>query len=143
MSKRMCAAVLAGVLGMIGTSAAAVDMQEGKWESSVEMKIEGLPFPMPPISFKNTQCLTRKDLVPNMASKDQKCDVKERTVVGNTLKWKVVCTDKSGTSEGTGEITYRGSSYQGTMRTKTTDKKGQSSSSSAKLAGRRLGDCAR
>jgi hypothetical protein len=33
---------------MTGSAFAEVNMQEGMWEISGEMKIEGLPFPMPP-----------------------------------------------------------------------------------------------
>jgi len=36
-------------------------------------------------------------------------------VSGNKVTWQTVCTDKDGTTEGEGEITYSGNSYQGTM----------------------------
>jgi hypothetical protein len=54
------------------TSFADVNMQEGIWEATIEIKMEGMPFPMPPVTSKVTQCITKKDLVPGTADKDQK-----------------------------------------------------------------------
>ncbi len=144
-AKRFCG-VLVAVLIVSAVSvtiafSADVNMKEGKWENSVEMKMEGLPFPMPPIKFKTTQCITQKDLVPNTAGKDQKCEVKEQKIVGNKVTWKVTCVDMNGTSEQEGETTYSGSTYQGAVHAKTTDKQGQTTTSAMKLSGQRVGDC--
>ncbi|MDA8098526.1 MAG: DUF3617 family protein [Nitrospiraceae bacterium] len=139
--KKSLVAVLVLVFGLAGAASAELNMRDGNWESTIEMTIEGLPFAMPPMSFTNTKCMTKKDAVPSTASKDQKCEVKEQSVTGSTVHWKVVCKDKNGTSEGTGEITYSGTGYRGTMKLKTTDAKGQTTTSKAKLSGRRTGDC--
>ncbi len=124
-------------------SAAEVNMQEGNWETTMEMKMEGMPFPMPPVTSKVTQCITKKDLVPKTAKKDQKCDVKEQKITGNKVTWKMICVDKNGTMEGQGEITYAGNSYQGTVKNKMIkkDKPGQAMTSTMKMNGRRLGAC--
>lgn len=121
---------------------AAVNMQEGEWEISMEIKMEGMPFQMPPMTFKDTQCLTKEDMVPKTAKEDEKCEVKEQKIIGNKAIWKVHCIEKDGsTTDGTGEITYSGNSYQGVMNTKITDKTGQSMTSTTKMTGRRLGAC--
>src|SRR3989337_420880 len=91
---------------------AGVNMQEGNWESTMEIKMEGMPFPMPPMKFTTTQCLTKEDMVPKTAQKDQQCEIKEKKVSGNKVTWKVKCVEKNGTTEGEGEITYSGNSYQ-------------------------------
>lgn len=137
-------AIACGVFGSVAL--AGVNMQEGSWETTLQMKMEGLPFPMPPMTFKTTQCLTKKDLVPNTASKDQKCEVADQKVSGNTVTWKVTCREKDGSASlGDGEVSYSGASYAGVIRMKFLDKSGQpaGTSTTTTLAGRRVGDCAK
>jgi len=125
-------------------SVAEVNMQEGNWETTVEMKMEGLPFPMPPVTSKVTHCITKKDLIPKTTKKEQQCDIKEQKVAGNKVSWKMVCVDKSGsTTESQGDITYAGNSYQGTIKSKTTtkDKPGKAMTSTMQVKGQRLGPC--
>jgi len=124
-------------------SFAEVDMQEGNWETTMEMKMEGMPVPMPPVVTKVTQCITKKDLVPKTANKEQKCDVKDRKITGNKVSWSMVCVDKNGTMESRGEIIYAGGSYQGTVKTTTTtkDRPGKPMTSSMNMKGKRLGPC--
>jgi len=126
-------------------SFAEVNMQEGNWETTMEMKMEGMPVPMPPIASKVQQCITKKDLVPKTGKKEQTCDIKSQKILGNTVSWNMVCNDKNGTMESQGEITYAGSSYQGVVKTKTTtkDRPGKPMTSSMKMMGKRLGPCAK
>lgn len=144
--KKATLSVLAAVVLAFAVEAsfgAGVNMKEGKWETTVQMKMEGLPFPMPPITFKTSQCLTQKDLVPNTAGKNQSCKMTDQKISGDTITYKVTCAEKDGsTSTGEGKITYSGSSFQGTVKTTVTDKAGNTtSSSSMTLNGRRVGDC--
>jgi hypothetical protein len=142
MKRSMVAVMLIGVLWTAGPVVAEVNMQEGNWESTIEMKMEGMPFPVPPMTYKVTQCLTKKDMVPNMAKKDQKCEVKNQKVSGSKVSWTVVCVDPEGRSEGEGEITYSGNAYQGTMKMKLITKDGpQPLRSTMKMDGKRLGNC--
>lgn len=129
------------VLGVSG-SAPAVDMQEGSWETTIEMKMEGMPFPMPPMTTTITQCLTKKDMVPNTGTKEQKCDIKNQKIVGNKVTWTVICVDKEGRTEGNGEMTYAGTSYQGVLKTKmTTAGSSETMHSTIKMKGKRIGNC--
>jgi hypothetical protein len=126
-----------------GTSAlAGVNMQEGSWETTVQMTMEGLPFPMPPTTYTSTQCLTKKDMVPSTEGKGQKCRIRNQKVSGNTVTWSVVCEDSQGRSEGEGKITYAGSSFSGVIKTKITTK-GESKPmrSTMEMKGKRLGNC--
>lgn len=136
------AVVLAAALG--GTAAlAAVNMQEGNWEMTIKVKLEGLPFSMPPMTVKSTQCITKKDLVPSTASKDQKCTISEQRESGSTVSWKVTCTEKDGSaSVGEGTVTYSGNTFKGSIKTTTKDKHGKvESTSTSELSGKRKGDC--
>lgn len=126
-------------------SFAEVNMQEGNWETTMEMKMEGMPVPMPPVVSKVQQCITKKDLVPKTSNKEQKCDIRSQKVQGNKVSWDMVCVDKNGTMESQGEITYAGNNYQGVVKTRTTpkDRPGKPMTSSMKMMGKRLGPCAK
>ncbi len=124
----------------------AVDMKEGNWETTIEFKMDipGMPAEMmKPMKFTHTNCLTKKDMVPNTAQKDQTCMMKDQKMIGNKVSWKVECEDKEAKTEGQGEITYSGTSYKGTMKAKMIQKEkgAQPMTVDYKLAGRWLGDC--
>ncbi|TRZ97401.1 MAG: DUF3617 family protein, partial [Deltaproteobacteria bacterium] len=100
---------------------------------------------------KSTYCLTREDLVPK-GEKEKDCKVVDQKVVGNTVSWRIVCKE----GEGEGEITYRGTTYNGTFKLKMVEggeatRKRTSRKKSAedeetmtmnmKLAGKYLGPC--
>jgi len=112
---------------------AGVDMKEGEWEISNETTMEGMP--MPPQASKSTYCLTREDLVPK-SEKDKECRIVKQKVVGNKVSWRMECKK----SEGEGEITYRGATYNGNFRMKMADE-GQTMTMNVKLAGKYLGPC--
>jgi hypothetical protein len=131
------AAVCAGY-GAPDARAANVNVREGKWESTMEMKMEGMSFPIPPV--KTTQCITKDDLIPK--GKDQnKCKVKNQKITGNTVTWSMECEDRGTKTESQGEITYTGEGYHGTMRMKSVDKSGQTMVATGKMSGRRIGAC--
>jgi hypothetical protein len=119
--------------------AAGMNAQEGEWESTMEMKMEGLPFPIPPVTTKH--CVTKENLVPKASEKDDKCKIKDQKIVGNKVTWSIECLDKGEKTESQGEITYSGDSYKGTMKTRMTDKTGKTMITNANMTGRRIGEC--
>ena len=137
------------VLLLAGPTAAqaAANVQEGQWESTVEMKMEipGMPFAMPPMKFTSTDCLSQDDLVPKTGRKDQRCEIRNRQISGNKVTWESVCVDKDGTTEGQGKVTYSGNSYQGIMRARMIprDRSAQATKVDYTLSGRYLGGCKR
>lgn len=121
---------------------AEINMKGGEWEITMETKMEGLPFPMAPISSKISQCVTKEDMVPKASEKEENCKIKNQKIIGNKVTWKVECVDKNASSEGEGEIIYSGNSYTGNIRTKSTDKSGGGAiTSMTRLTGRRIGEC--
>jgi hypothetical protein len=93
--------------------AAAPNMQEGNWEIVTAIKIEGVPFSMPPI--KVTQCFTKKDLedsAKTRPSSSNDCEVKDLKETASAATWKIVCKDGI---TGTGEASYKGGTYTATM----------------------------
>jgi hypothetical protein len=131
--------VLSLVLATIAV--AEPNMQEGMWEIKGEIKLEGLPFPMPPIPMTFTQCLTKKDMVPQKKEKNQDCKTIKNETAGNTVTWVMQCKDKNGVTDSTGKITYKGDSFDGTVHTVTKDTKGAKSESTMQMSGKRTGDC--
>jgi len=143
MTKRVFVAFFSAILGLAVSStlcfAAGINAQEGEWESTMEMKMEGLSFAIPPVTTKH--CITKEDVVPKASEKDDKCKIKDQKIVGNKVTWSVECLDKGEKTESQGEITYSGNSYKGTMKTRMTDKAGKTMVSTANMTGRRIGEC--
>ncbi len=120
----------------------APNMQEGQWEIKGDMKMEGMPFPMPAIPVTFSQCITKKDMVPQKQEKNQECTKISEKIEGDTVTWAGKCKDKKGAiTESTGSVTYKGSTFDGNIHTVTTDAKGAKSSSNFKMTGKRTGDC--
>jgi hypothetical protein len=96
---------------------AAIDIQEGQWETVIGMSIEtaDLPFAMPSVKFMTSTCFTQKDAVPNTARKNEKCEKTDYKVIGSTVSWMSRCVDKNSRTEGSGEIVYKDKTYEGSM----------------------------
>lgn len=123
--------------------AAPSTMQEGKWEVTMKMEMEGAPFPMPPMVF--TQCIKKEDLkdpnktLPGSSDKKKDCTVKDYAVSGSKVTWKMQCKDGSA---GSGEMIYKGTtSYSGVLKMETVDKKHRASKMVQHISGKRIGDC--
>ena len=130
---------------------AGVDLKDGEWEVTTETSMTMGTMSMPSMTTTMTHCITRDNPVP--ASEKQKdCKVVDQKVVGNKVSWRVVCKD----SEGEGEITYRGTTYNGTIKMKTAEggqttgkrasrkkaaEDGETMTINMKLSGRYLGPC--
>ena len=130
-----------GSLFLLPSVFAEPNMQEGMWEIKGEIKLEGLPFPMPPVPMAYTQCLTKKDMVPQKKENKQDCKTIKNETVGNTVTWVMQCREKNGVTDSTGKITYKGDSFDGTVHTVTKDTKGAKSESTMQMSGKRTGDC--
>jgi hypothetical protein len=81
--------------------AGAIDIKEGKWELTMEMKMEGMPR-VPAMSFTNIQCMTEKDLVPKSSEKSATCTILEQKITDNQVVWKAKCIEKGSVSESEG-----------------------------------------
>jgi hypothetical protein len=122
--------------------AAEPNFSEGMWEIKAELKLEGMPFPMPAMPVNYSQCITKKDMVPQQKDKNQECTKVSEKMEGNTLTWAMQCKDKKGSvTDSTGSATYAGITFNARIRNVTTDKKGTKSESNMTMSGRRTGDC--
>jgi len=89
------------------------NMQEGKWEVTTRMEMPGMSKSMPAVT--STQCLTKKDFVPQGSQQGQECKITKTKVDGNTVTWTVKCSGQGGELTGNGRMTYSGSSFKGTI----------------------------
>lgn len=110
------------LLAMVALSAAAVaapDMQPGQWAITTTMEIPGMPMKMPPMTIK--QCLTKEDIIPKQSSnmgsmsKNSPCAVKNVATEGNKVIWDVECKGQRQQMQGHGEVTYHGTTMEGTV----------------------------
>ncbi len=133
------ATLLGAALFATTIGAAQANMQEGNWEVTVKMEMVGMPFAMPAQTFN--QCVTNKDLVPDMSQPDQSCIVREQKVVGDTLTWRIQCKGRDGTMEGEGRIKYAGKTYTGETLMRMAQKSGEVMNMKSTMQGKHTGAC--
>lgn len=143
MTRKVTVVLFSAILFLGGSStlsfAAGTNAQEGEWENTTEMKMEGVSFAIPPVTVRH--CVTKENLVPEGSQKGDQCKIKDQRIVGNKVTWSVECVGKDTRSESQGEITYSGDNYKGTVKTKFTDKTGKTMASTGTMTGRRIGEC--
>lgn len=124
---------------MLTTSvAAAPNMQDGRWEVTSRTEMEGMPMTIPPST--HTTCLTRDKPVPEGPRPDQQCKTMQSRVEGDTVSWTIQCRNAEGEMDGTGRLTYRGTTFDGhsTITVKSgTDRMKMN----IRMTGKRIGPC--
>jgi hypothetical protein len=109
-------------------------MRAGQWEGTAQMDMPGMQMP----AMKSTQCVTPDQLKdplnalptgPNPGA----CKASDYKADGSKVSWKMVCQGMSGT----GELTFKGDTYDGTMKMSM----GPQGEMAMKLTGKRTGDC--
>ena len=137
------------ILILLAAPAAADDakklaMTEGQWEVAGDVSMEtatGLSQtgPAQPVKL----CLSRKAPVPVDPKGDPKgmtCK-KKHTVTANDVAWTATCKGTSSSSEGTGTVTYAGTTFTGSSEATVKIKGGTDMKISMKLTGKYLGTC--
>lgn len=115
---------------------AAPDMQPGKWQITSTIEMPGMAFAMP--ASTHTQCISSEYLVPQTQPENDKCQMIENLIDGDTVTWKVKCESKGGTMTSQGRIVYHGGSFEGTVNTTGSQ---MPSGMTQKMSGKRIGDC--
>jgi uncharacterized protein DUF3617 len=139
LTTRAKACLLCAVLAVPALGLADPAMQEGNWEVTMKMEMVGMPFPMPPMTVN--QCVTKKDLVPDVSQRDQNCIVNDQKVTGDTLTWRMHCKGAQGSMDGEGRIKYSGDTYEGEMQANMTDKSGKAMAIKYAMHGKHTGAC--
>ena len=137
MKRRMFGLVALGVAVAVSVLAQG-PRRDGRWEVKIEMQMAGMT--MPPQT--TTQCITPEDAADPQKAVPQggrgrgnpsDCKISDYKTEGNKVSWKMECKENM---TGSGEFTYAGDTYTGTMNVKA-----QGQDMTMKYSGKRLGDC--
>lgn len=119
-------------------------MKPGMWEISSQTDMPGMPYKMPPMTFKH--CVTAQMLAKNQALGEQKsppgthCDRTDYKISGNQAEWGVSCTGRENMS-GHGTVTWDSpNSYHGETHL-SMEMNGHTTSMTQTMQGKRIGDC--
>lgn len=136
------AAVVLAFAAICSHAAAQSPMRPGNWETTMEMDMPGMPMKMPPM--KAARCVTQQEIEsPNrgLPSGPQKnpndCKISDYKQSGNTVSWNVACSGQQPMT-GTGELKFNGDAYDGIIKMMMNQQQ-----MTMKMAGKRLGDCAK
>jgi hypothetical protein len=131
--------ILAALFCLLFASNATADydINEGLWEITVKVDMEGMPMTMAPVT--NTQCITKDMLVPKPNQPGQECKIMNQKIKGNTLIYDIECSGPGGNMKGHGEATYTGNTMTGKMEA---NMPGQGDMKMiTKMSGKRIGPC--
>jgi hypothetical protein len=129
----------------IAPSSFAADIQPGLWELVLKTRVPATPDFSPAPNTMN-QCLTAQDAqdpsrvlgsAANPGASD--CTYTEKSLVGNTLHFKMQCAGSLG-MQARGEITYSATSMEGSI-VSTANMMGQATEIQSKITAHRLGGC--
>lgn len=125
--------------------AAGPNVHDGLWEIIITMEMPGMPAGMPfggqPI--KQTHCYTKKELEDNkntVPKSNEECKITDYKLSGNKATWSMQCKGKD-VASGTGEIIYKGDSYEATMKVQDKSSNHGSMQMVQHIKGRRIGNC--
>ena len=123
---------------MAALPASALDLKPGKYEITIKTTMPGSNQQMP--TQTTTQCMTGQDPVPNASSGAQGCTITDMETRGNTITYTMECQQQGTKTVTTGEMTYKGDSFEGTTQTKIGPAAGGMVINS-EIKGKRIGDC--
>jgi hypothetical protein len=121
--------------------AAELNLSDGLWEITTSVEMAGIPAgSMPP--QKVTQCITKKDAVPQKPDKDQECKMTSNKVIGDTVTWNMQCRMKDGGKiDSDGKVTYKMDTFDGVSNVNMTEPGAQAVKMTQRMSGRRIGEC--
>jgi hypothetical protein len=132
--------VISLCLVVMATHASAEpNFQEGMWEMTMSATVPGMGGMMPPMQVKS--CIMKKDLSPEKFHPEGDCKARDIKVSGDTVKWKISCKTEDGMFDGTGTMTYKGTTLEGNTQIIGTDEDGQKIEIKTKIIGKRIGPC--
>ncbi len=135
---------LASVLAFAAVAFAKGNLKAGQWHIKVTHEMVGAPFTPPPTELD--ECITPEQAndPKQMVQKSSKdCEPTDFKVEGNKVTYKITCHKNGGTQTGTGEMTYAGDSYSGTMTVEMDSPRLGHVKMVNHLSGARTGDCAK
>ncbi len=136
--KTVFACVALFVCVMVVSSAAAIDLKDGKWEITSRVEMKGMSMQMP--ATTTTQCLTQNKPAPTPPQMPDGCQMPDFKINGNTVTWTVDCSQQKPPMVSKGTITYHGDSFEGVVENEMTGKDGKMHVT-VHMKGKRIGAC--
>jgi hypothetical protein len=124
----------------IGASAFAdeFDIKPGQWEITATVEMQGMPMSMPPM----TRCLTRENATDILQQSGDECEIADKTISGDTVRWSMSCKDPSGaTIQGRGEGTFSQTAFDGTVNLSLSVEGQAGMAITSSIKGKWLGPC--
>jgi hypothetical protein len=115
-----------------------LDFNPGKYEITVRMEMPGIPGGVPPQTM--TQCLTDQNPVPDSSPDAQGCKMTDMRTTGNTVTYTIDCNQQGVEAKITGDMTYKGDSFEGTTLTDMGPETGGMTIMTV-VKGKRIGKC--
>jgi hypothetical protein len=126
----------------IASAVQNLNIQEGLWQVTTEMGMQGLPIGMH--HRVTTRCITRKDLEDPaqtvLRSSHGHCTVTNYKIGASTATWSMVCTGRAAIT-GTGQMTYTRTHYEGSVRMQMQSGEARNMEMVTSFSGKRLGEC--
>jgi hypothetical protein len=135
--KLMLSGIVCALVLSLSALAQVPDINPGLWEFTTITEMVGMPNMNIPATT-HTQCMTAESLVPQTDAASHECQISEMTVDGGTVSWKIACSGQGGVTEGTGKVTYKGDTMEGTMDMTIA---GAGMQVKNTITGKRIGDC--
>ena len=98
-----------------------------------------MPMAMPPT--KNTQCIKDVGNTEKIIPESQGCTLQNKNAAGDKVTWTVMCKEGNTVMNGSGEITLRGSSYEGFIKMTMKEGNEEPTQMTTRYNARRIGDC--
>ena len=126
-------------LSMIGAAVSWADFKEGLWEITTQTEVTGMPYAMPPTTFR--QCITKSDPVPQTKDKNYECKTVNQKISGNSVTYTVECRGREGVMKTAGKTTYTDQSMTGESKTTFTMQGQPAMQMINKTKGKYIGNC--
>jgi len=120
---------------------AHADVQEGLWEITLAMRVDGAKEDFGP--YTKQQCFTKADAQnPSklFADSDGSCEYVNKRYYGNQFNFNVRCNTGIPLS-GTGQVEFSSNRFEGDMQLSAQVENGPSVETHSKVSGKRLGKC--
>jgi len=137
MLKKICTLSVLGML-IAALPAWGLNLNPGKYEITTKVEMSGMPGGTPPQTM--TQCLNEQDPVPDSSAGAQGCKITDMKTSGNTVTYTMECDQQGMQTKSTGEITYKGDSFEGTTETNMGPAAGNMTITTV-VKGKRIGKC--
>ena len=123
---------------LCGNAFADPNLIPGKWEYTILVEMPDMPpdTKIPPITY--TQCVKEGDFVPKSDEAAGECEMIDVRVVGDTVSWRINCSNPGAKMMGVGKAVYHGDTMESTLEIIRDDGETEMKQS---MTGRRIGNC--